>query len=330
MNTADKRRQFLTVLNLALTALILLGVIIVAGWLLMLDRQISQISSAAGDLAIQLTLESTLASYREEVGQGEVEENGTASNGDDSAEPTLKATTAPTITPKPTQSELNQTFYQNISLIPSPILNELSDAVYFRLPAMKIELPAGWSYRFDSVGTLTIVDSFNNEIEMKLWAVNNQSEFLLNEIGLFNSLQDGGLSWFPDTTPRQGLGAGQYEITFQIADYVSDPLMITINDAPMARILEAIPMYRTYSDIKEDRRYLSFASQQEPMSMFGYTITPDGTLYIRVWRAHDKNYYWVNGEFVMHPEKGILYNDLEDLQDEAGQDIIPKIEISTR
>ncbi len=330
MNTADKRRQFMTVLNLILTALILLGVIIVAGWLLMLDRQINQISSAAGELAMQLTLESTLAAYEVEIiTQSETEEEG-AFYETDTVEPTPKTTNAPTITPKPTHSELNQTFYQNISLVPSPMLNELSNTQYFRLPPMRIDLPEGWRYRFDTAGSLTITDSFDNETQMKIWAVNTQGEFLLNQIGVFNSLADGGLAWFPDTTPRQGLGAGQYEINFQIAEFSSDPLLITIHDAPMARILEAIPMYRTYDDIEEDRRYLSFASQQEPMSMFGYAITPDGTLYIRLWRAHDKNYYWVNGEFVMHPEKGMLYNDLEDLKDGNGQDIVPKIEISTR
>ena len=331
MNNANKRRQFMLTLNLILTAMILLGVIVIAGWMLMLDRQVSQISSAAGDLAIQLTLQSTLDTYREEI---EAEETtAVALETEDTAAGELKKTDTPeaeptkepTSTPKPAESELDESGYEDISLILSPSLHELSEERYFRLPPLRFEFPEDWKFRFDSAGTLTIKDALDNETTMEVWADNPQTEFLLNEIGYFEALADGELGWYPDTTPREGLGAGEYRITFEIGEYISEPIRIFIEDSPMARILESIPMYRNYEDIEEDRRYLSFSSQQEPMSMYGYMISPEGTIYIRVWRSHDKYYYWVNGEFVMHPDRGLLYNSVEDLRDDTGQEIIPEI-----
>ena len=329
MNPIEKRRQFLIILNLILTAMILLGVMIVAGWLLMLDRQVNQVSSAAGELAAQLTIQSDLEQYQAEI---DTESNHGQENDlpveNAATDPPQEPTAEVTITPKPTETELSESYFQNIQMLPSPMLDELSDTRYFRLPPLEFIFPEGWSYTFDSNGNLTISDSFENKTTMKIWAVNEMGEFLLNQIGIFKSLSDGTLSWFPDSTPRQGLGAGVYHLTIEIKDYTSAAINITVEDAPMARILESVPMYRTYEDILQDRRYLSFASQQEPMSMHGYTTTPDGTMYIRVWRSHDKFYYWVKGDFVMHPEKGLLYNDLEDLKDEDGNLILPKIDMN--
>jgi len=329
MNATDKRRQFLTTLNLILTALILLGVIIVAGWLLMLDQQVNQLNAAAGELAAQLTIQSDLDQYTAETEsesepaqeQAAVEEEVVVEN-----DPTLEPTPAYTITPKPTESEMDQAHYESIVLVPNPMLKELSTTRHFRLPPLEFQFPEDWNYIFDTNGTLTLTDPFGNAANMQIWAVNDMGEFLLNQIGIFETLADGSLSWSPDTTPRQGLVAGTYHLSFEINDYTSEEMEITVEDAPMARILEAVSMYRTFDDILEDRRYLSFASQQEPMSMYGYTIGPDGNLYIRVWRAHDKFYYWVRGDFVMHPEKGLLYNDLEDLEDDDGNLMLPKIE----
>ena len=326
MNKTEKRRQLMVTLNLGMTALILLGVIVIAGWLLMLDQQVNQLSSAVGDMATQLTLQPQLDAYQEEIdAENEAEEQETSAEEPAPTDTTPASEAAPTEIPTETPSELTETFYQQIQLVPSGILNELSDQRYFRLPPLIIELPDGWNYRYESEGKLTLSDSFGNEVEMIIRAVNGQGEFVLNQIGYFQSLANGGLSWYPDSTPHQGLVAGEYTITANIGGFVSSPLSISIEDAPMARILESISLYRTAQDIEEDRRYLSFDSQQEPMSMFGYMVSDEGILYIRVWRAHDKFYYWVKGEHVMHPEMAKLYNDLEDLQGESGEYIIPEI-----
>lgn len=328
MNPIEKRRSFLISLNLILTAMILLGVMIVGGWLLMLDRQVNQLSSAAGELAAQLTIQSDLEQYQADIDAQSGQEQANDMPAENPAEPTQEPTPEVTITPKPTETELNTSFFEDIQILPSPMLDELSKTRYFRLPPLKFVFPTGWSYTFDSNGILTLSDPYGNKTTMKIWAVNEMGEFLLNQIGMFESMADGTLSWYPDSTPRQGLGAGVYQLTIEIKDYTSEPIEIQVEDAPMARILESVPMYRTYDDLLQDRRYLSFASQQEPMSMHGYTITPDGTLYVRVWRAHDKFYYWVNGDFVMHPEKGLLYNDLEDLKDEDGNLLLPNIDMN--
>ncbi|MEE4193817.1 MAG: hypothetical protein V2J07_01335 [Anaerolineae bacterium] len=327
MHPTEKKQHRLIVLNFILTALILLGVIIVAGWLLMLDQRVNELSNTAGQLAIQLTLQSTLAAYQEEIAveiQEEVEPQPIAAV--ETEEPVVEATLTATATPKP--NELNFSNFQEIKLILNPRLDELSDLRYFRLPPLSFSFPQGWGFRYNSTGTLTVIDSFGNETTMRLHASNTRREFILNEIGTFTLQPDGTLSWYPDTAPRQGLGAGDYQLFFTIDDYTSEPVTITVEDAPMARILESIPMYRTYEDIVEDRRYLSFASQQEPMSMYGYMVVEDGSIFIRVWRSHDKFYYWVKGNYVMHPDEGLLYNDRQDLLNPDGTEIIPEIDLT--
>lgn len=327
MQAAEKRRQFLTVINLILTALILIGVIIVAGWLLMMEQRINELSAASGEMAIQLTLQSTLDAYQEEISSDAPLEN-TPQPTEEIQEPTDEETTlAPTATPKP--SEFTDAYFSQIKLLPNPMLDELSESRYFRLPPLSFQFPEGWTYRYNTNGKLTVIDSFGHETSMSIMTSNSRKEFILNDIGRFDLLADGTLSWYPDTTPRQGLGAGEYQLWLEIGEYTSEPIAITVDDAPMSRILEAVSMYRTYDDLVEDRRYLSFASQQEPMAMFGYMIQDDGSIYIRVWRSHDKFYYWVKGDHVMHPDLGILYNDMEDLLNEEGSEIIPQIEITS-
>ncbi len=327
MHPTEKKQYRLIVLNFILTALILLGVIIAAGWLLMLDQRVNQLSNTAGQLAIQLTLQSTLAAYQEEIAveiREDVEPQPITAV--ETEAPEVETTPAPTATPRP--NELTVSNFEEIQLILNPGLDELSDQRFFRLPPLSFSFPEGWGFRYNSTGTLTVIDSFGNETTMKIHASNNRREFYLNEIGAFTLLPDGTLCWYPDTTPRQGLGAGGYQLFFTIDDYTSEPIIITVEDPPMARILESIPMYRTYTDIIEDRRYLSFASQQEPMSMYGYMVLEDGSIYIRVWRSHDKFYYWVKGNFVMHPDEGLLYNDLEDLLNPDGSEMIPEIDLT--
>lgn len=297
----------------------------------MLDQQVNQLNSAASELAAQLTIQSDLDQYAAEIeNESEPAQAEPAADEEITAEdnPTPEPTTDYTPTPKPTASEMDASHYQNIVLVPNPMLKELSTTRHFRLPPLEFQFPEDWSYTFDTNGTLTLTDPYGNSASLQIWAVNEMGEFLLNQIGIFETLADGSLSWTPDTTPRQGLVAGTYHLSFKINDYTSEDMEITVEDAPMARILEAVAMYRTFEDILEDRRYLSFASQQEPMSMYGYTFGPDGNLYIRVWRAHDKFYYWVRGDFVMHPEKGLLYNDLVDLEDDEGTLMLPEIEIN--
>jgi hypothetical protein len=325
MQNAEKSRQLLTVINLILTALILIGVIVVAGWLLMMEQRINELSAASGEMAIQLTLQSTLAAYEAEIAEAPQEQEAALEPTEIIEAPTAEATLANTATPKP--NELTEAYFNQIELIPSPMLNELSDKHYFRLPPLTFAFPEGWDYRFNTAGKLTVLDAFGHETMMTILASNTRKEFVLNDIGAFELLSDGTLSWFPDTTPRQGLGAGQYQLWLEIDEYASAPIAITLDDAPMARILEAVSMYRTYDDLIQDRRYLSFASQQEPMAMYGYMLQDDGSLYIRVWRSHDKYYYWVKGDHVMHPDLGILYNGIEDLLNDEGAEIIPLIEI---
>ena len=320
----EQRRHLLTTINLILTALILLGVIVTAGWLMMLNREINTLRVEAGEMAVQLTLQSTLEAYEEEIAaEGLTEEGGAPS---DEAEAPTDAPEA-TRTPSPTarEEETASADYSEIELFLSPELNELSDQRFFRLPPLSMNFPEGWGFLFDSNGKLTVIDAAGEESAMEIIAKNTRREFLLNEIGSFQLLADGSLSWFADTTPRQGLGAGDYEIWFNVGDYTSSPITITVDDAPMSRILQSVAMYRTFEDLEADNRYLSFDSYQEPMSMYGYTVMEDGTLFIRVWRSHDKFYYWIKGDFVMHPDRGILYNDLEDLKDETGAVIIPEI-----
>ena len=327
MQPAEKRRQFLTVINLILTALILIGVIIVAGWLLMMEQRINELSAASGEMAIQLTLQSTLEAYEEEIASEVPSEN--ISQPAEEIQAPVEEETAPASTATPKPNELTDAYFSQIELIPNPMLDELSESRYFRLPPLSFQFPEGWTHRYNTKGELTVIDSFGHETAMSIISSNSRQEFILNDIGRFDLLTDGTLCWYPDTSPRQGLGAGEYQLWLEIDDYNSEPIAITLDDAPMARILEAVSMYRTYDDLVEDRRYLSFASQQEPMAMFGYMIQDDGSIYIRVWRSHDKFYYWVKGDHVMHPDLGILYNDMEDLLNEGGSEIIPQIEFPT-
>jgi hypothetical protein len=331
----NKQGNMLVSLNLGMTALILLGVIILAGWVLMLDRQINHLNSLAGNMMNQQkTLAARADLSQQELAQLQQEIDSLPAQGllPNQAEPELPTptpTTAEEITPTPTgvKSELDDDHFDQIVLQPQPELYELSDDRYFRLPPLLISLPADWSFVYESNGDLTFIDPFNNAANIQLWAVNTIDTFLLNEYGSFDHLTSGELVWYPDPVPFRGLIADEYSLFFTTEDHSSHPISLTIEDAPMSRILQGSYMYRTTEDLRESRHYLSFDSQQEPMPIFGYAINKNGVLYVRTWREYDQTFYWIRGSRVMHHQIGLIYDEPADFINEEGEAIAPEIKI---
>ncbi|HET59764.1 MAG TPA: hypothetical protein ENN32_05300, partial [Chloroflexi bacterium] len=295
MDKENKQGNLLVSLNLGMTALILLGVIILAGWVLMLDRQINHLNSLAANMMNQQkTLAARADLSQQELAQlqQEIDNLPTQALLANQAEPELPTptpTTAEENTPTSTvvESELNDDHFDQIILQPQAELYELSDKRYFRLPPLSINLPDGWDFVYESNGNLTFFDPFNNVIEVQLWAVNTIDTFLLNEYGSFDLLSNGDLVWFPDPVPFRGMIADEYSLFFTADDFSSEPLSLILEDAPMSRILQGSYMYRTTADISDSRHYLSFDSQQEPMPIFGYAVNRNGVLYVRTWREYD-------------------------------------------
>jgi len=335
MNEENRQSKLLVSLNLGMTALILLGVIILAGWVLMLDRQINQLNVMAGNaMNYQNTLAARADLSQQELAQlqQEIDRLATQALLTNQEEPELSTPTPATAeetapTPAAVESEPGATVFDRIVLQPQPNLYELSDERYFRLPPLAISVPAGWSFVYESSGNLTFIDDFNNPVEVKLWAVNTIDSFLLNEYGNFDHLTSGELVWYPDPVPFRGMIADEYSLFFTAGDFSSQPLSLTVEDAPMSRILQGSYMYRTTTDLSASRHYLSFDSQQEPMPIFGYAVNRNGVLYVRTWREYDQTYYWIRGNRVMHPEMGLLYNEPQDFINEAGEKTVPEIEI---
>ncbi len=335
MDKENNQSNLLVSLNLGMTALILLGVIILAGWVLMLDRQVNHLNALTGNVMNQQkTLAARADQSQQELAQlqQEIDSLPTQALLANQAEPELPTptpTTAEENTPTPAvvESELNDDHFDQIMLQPQAELYELSDERYFRLPPLSISLPDGWDFVYESNGNLTFIDPFNNAAEVQLWAVNTIDTFLLNEYGSFDLLSSGDLIWFPDPVPFRGMIADEYSLFFTAENYSSEPLLITLEDAPMSRILQGSYMYRTIADISNSRHYLSFDSQQEPMPFFGYAVNQNGVLYVRTWREYDQTFYWIRGSRVMHSQMGLLYDEPADFISEAGESIAPEIKI---
>jgi hypothetical protein len=335
LDKENKQGNLLVSLNLGMTALILLGVIILAGWVLMLDRQINHLNSLAGTMMNQQkTLAARADLSQQELAQLQQEFDNLPTqvllqNQAEPELPTPTPTTAEENTPTPTvvESELDDGHYDQIVLQLQPELYELSDERYFRLPPLSISLPTGWDFVYESNGDLTFIDPFNNAAEIQLWAVNTINTFLLNEYGSFDLLSSGDLVWYPNPVPFRGLIADEYSLFFTANDYSSEPISLTIEDAPMSRILQGSYMYRTTADISDSRHYLSFDSQQEPMPIFGYAVNRNGVLYVRTWREYDQTFYWIRGSRVMHHQTSLIYNEPTDFINEEGEAIAPEIKI---
>jgi hypothetical protein len=330
MNQENKQSNLLVSLNLGMTALILLGVIILAGWVLMLDRQINHLNALTGNVMNQQkTLAARADLSQQELAQLQQELGNLPTNQTETELPTPTPADDQEITPtaQTIQSEMDDDHFDQIMLQPQAELYELSNERFFRLPPLSISFPDGWTFVYESNGNLTFFDPFNNAIEVQLWAVNIIDTFLLNEYGSFDHLSSGELVWYPNPVPFRGMIADEYSLFITAEDFSSEPLSLILEDAPMSRILQGSYMYRTTADIRDSRHYLSFDSQQEPMPIFGYAINRNGVLYVRTWREYDQTFYWIRGSRVMHHQIGLIYNEPADFINEAGESIAPEIKI---
>ncbi|MCD4753980.1 MAG: hypothetical protein K8R40_12995 [Anaerolineaceae bacterium] len=323
MNENNKKIEFPKQLILGLGGLIIIIFSALLIWAISLHQSISDLKTESTALAAELTLAILV---NEQVAEQITQEATETKISEPTALPPT-STTMPTATPDLlTDSSFNQIQFEFV-----PVINELSDQRHFLIPPLHITFPDGWAFLFDETGQLTITAPNETETQLFLHMENSVTAdiFNLNTIGSFGHMINGDLVWHspnfdefpPEITP------GEYKIMINIngADYYNQTFLL--EEAPQARILQSAPMFRTMQDLLNKQKYRSFADQQENMPMLGYTVLDDGRLFIRLWRPYDQYFYWVNGEYVMHPTLAIAYNTLEDLRDESDQWLIPEIVI---
>lgn len=325
MNETQPTKKFPQWLLFAIGGAVLLTAIGLAVWAVGLQKSISTLQNQSTEVAAQLTVEGLV----EEQMENHVTEEPQTTSQPTSLPPTL--TPQPTNPPTATPDLLTSDNFSQISFEFVPEVYELSDQTHYLIPPLHLLLPEEWSYVFEDSGKLTIAAPNEAETQLYLQMKNTATGaiFNLNEIGKFWYMATGDLAWYPPNFKEVpfDLSSAEYEILIQInsQDYFSKTFIL--EEAPQARILQSAPMYRTLQDIVDKQRYRSFGNQQEAMPMLGFNVQDDGRIYVRLWRQHDEEFYWINGEYVMHPDLPIAYNTLEDFQDEAGNWLIPEIKL---
>jgi len=321
MNENNKKIEFPKQLLFGLGGLIIIIFSALLVWAISLHQSVSDLKTESTALAAELTV----AVLVDEQVSEQITQEPTET---EISEPTaLPPTATPLSTATPdllTDSNFNQIQFDFV-----PIIDELSDQRHFLIPPIHITFPEGWAFLFDKTGQLTITAPNETETQLFLRMENTETAelFNLNSIGSFGHMINGDLVWHspnfdefpPEITP------GEYKIMININNINYYDQTFLLEEAPQARILQSAPMFRTMLDLLNKQKYLAFADRQESMPMLGYTVLDDGRLFIRLWRPYDQHYYWINGEYVMHPTKAIAYNTLEDLHDESDQWLIPEI-----